>query len=108
VTSTSTWTSDWLTMNGVELAGLLVEAADRLRARGALMAEEAADCTVLDDEPVIFRGADPVDTARVAELGYALAELIRGTLPASPPGLWWFYGASGGRSTIAMGGADGD
>jgi hypothetical protein len=91
----------------VELAGLLVEAADQLLARGVLTTDEAADWTVLDDQPVIFRGRDPVDTGPFAELGYALAQLIRGTLPAPPPGSWWFYGAPGGRRTIATGDADG-
>jgi hypothetical protein len=90
----------------VELAGLFVEAADRLLARGVLTAQEAADWTVLEDESVIFRDTDPEDTEPFAELGYALAELIRGTLPPPPPGSWWFYGGAGGRRTIAMRKAD--
>jgi hypothetical protein len=38
----------------------------------------------------------------VAELGHALAELIRGTLPEPPPGTLWFYGGPDGRSTIPL------
>jgi hypothetical protein len=73
-----------------------------LLARGVLTAQEAAAWIVLEDEPVTFRGTDPEDTEPFAELGYALAELIRGTLPPPPPGSWWFYGGPGGRRTIAM------
>ncbi|GAA0950569.1 hypothetical protein Vau01_042160 [Virgisporangium aurantiacum] len=61
-----------------EFARLLEEAAERLR----------------------HRGGEPDDPEPVAELGHALADLIRGTLPEPPAGTLWFYGAPGGRSTI--------
>ena len=64
--------------------------------------EEAAGWKVLDDLPVIFRGRGPLETAPIAELGFALADLIRGTLPPSPPRTWWYYGEPGGRRTIPM------
>jgi hypothetical protein len=89
-----------------EWAGLLVEAADRVRERGVLTAAEAADWTVLDDLPVRFRGTDPVDTEPFAELGYALAELIRGGLPEPAAGGSWFYGVPGGRRAMPAGAAD--
>jgi hypothetical protein len=57
-----------------EFARLLEEAADRLGDAG---------------EPV-------------AELGHAIAALIRGTLPEPPAGTLWYYGAPGGRSTIPV------
>lgn len=79
-----------------ELARLLDEAAARLLDRRVVTAEEAAGWKVL------FRGREPVDTAPIAELADALADLIRGTLPPSPPGTWWYYGEPGGRRTIPM------
>jgi hypothetical protein len=39
-------------------------------------------------------------TGAAAELGHALADLIRGTLPEPPTGTLWYFGAPGGRSTI--------
>ena len=85
-----------------ELARLFTAAADRLLDRRVFTAEEAAGWKVLDDLPVIFRGRDEVETAPIAELGHALADLIRGTLPSPPPRTWWYYGAPGGRRTIGM------
>ncbi|NUT45908.1 MAG: hypothetical protein HOV94_01125 [Saccharothrix sp.] len=85
-----------------ELAQLFDEAAELVRERGLFTADEAAVWPILDDTPVKFRGADPEPTAPAAELGHALAQLIRGTLPPPPTGTWWFYGAPGGRRTIGM------
>jgi hypothetical protein len=92
-----------------EFAALLEEAADQLGSRGAVTAEEAAAWIVLDDLPVMFRGDQPVDTKPVAELGRALAALLRGPLYPPPPGMWWYYGWPGGRTTVPMRdiGADG-
>jgi hypothetical protein len=85
-----------------ELARLFGEAAALVRARGVFTAEEAEAWPILDGTPVIFRGREPQPTAPAAELGQALVELIRGTLPPPPPGSWWFYGPPEGRRTIAM------
>jgi hypothetical protein len=85
-----------------EFARLLLDAAEHLWQRRVLTAQEAANWRVLDNETVIFRGDQPQDTEPIAELGRALAELLRGTLPEPPPGTLWFYGAPGGRSTITM------
>lgn len=85
-----------------ELAVLFEHAASALEQRGSLTPAEAAAWKVYGDEPVIFRGEVPMDTAPIAELGLALVELIRGTLEDAPEGTWWYYGAPGGRRTIAM------
>jgi hypothetical protein len=82
-----------------EFALLLEQASGQLLARDPVTEEEATGWKVLDDVPVIFRG--PLETAPVAELGHALAALLKGTLPDPPSGTWWYYGAPGGRSTIA-------
>ncbi|MDX6283040.1 MAG: hypothetical protein QOH03_4111 [Kribbellaceae bacterium] len=82
-----------------EFAVLLEQASGQLLNREAVTAEEAAAWTVLGDSAVIFRG--PLETAPVAELGRALVGLLRGGLAEAPGGSWWFYGAPGGRSTIA-------
>ncbi|MFY1691722.1 hypothetical protein [Plantactinospora sp. WMMB782] len=87
-----------------EFAGLLADAAARIGDRRTFTAVEAAGWRVLDDKTVIFRGDRPAATGPVAELGQALADLIRGTLPAPPPGHLWYYGAPGGLRTIAMSG----
>ena len=85
-----------------QLAQLIEGAADALLSRQTVTPEEAAGWRVLDDLPVIFRGNEPQDTRPVAELGWALAALIRGSLPAPPAQTLWFYGAPGGRTTILM------
>jgi hypothetical protein len=87
-----------------ELARLFDEAAELVRERGVFTADEAAAWLILDDAPVRFRGREPEPTAPAAELGHALAQLIRGTLPPPPAGTWWFYGSPGGRRTVATGG----
>lgn len=81
-----------------ELARLLEEAAERLRQRGAVTPGDVAGWPVA----VTFRGDEPEDTEPVAELGHAMADLVRGTLPEPPAGTLWFFGAPGGRSTIVM------
>lgn len=85
-----------------ELAQLFDEAAELVRERGLFTADEAAAWPILDDTPVKFRGREPEPTAPAAELGHALAQVIRGTLPPAPTGTWWFYGPPGGRRTIRM------
>jgi hypothetical protein len=39
-----------------------------------------------------------MDTKPVAELGRALAALLRGPLYPPPPGTLWYYGFPGGRT----------
>ncbi|MBM7493311.1 hypothetical protein JOD64_004533 [Micromonospora luteifusca] len=75
------------------LLELLAVAAQRLRARRHITAEEAAEHYVVDQQPVFLRGASSVDTAPVADLAVAVINLIRGDLPPPPPGSTaWFYG----------------
>jgi hypothetical protein len=85
-----------------ELARLFDEVAELVRERRFFTIEAAAAWPVLDDLTVRFRGREPMATAPAAELGHALAQLVRGVLPASPGGTWWFYGTPSGRSLIRM------
>jgi hypothetical protein len=85
-----------------QILGYVLEACRRLRRRGTVTATEAYRWNVMPDEPVIWRGADAVDTAPIADLGEAIIALIRGTLPAPPPGTWWFFGVDDGPRTIGM------
>jgi hypothetical protein len=85
-----------------EFAQLIDDARAALLRRGRFTADEAAAWKLLDDMSVIFRGTEPADLAPAAEVGAALTALIRGTLPPSPPGTWWFYGPPSGRTTIPM------
>jgi hypothetical protein len=85
-----------------EFATLLALAADQVERRGVFTPEEAAGWYLLEQNMVLFRGSEPINTDTVAELGRALAALLRGGLPGAPPGEWWLYGAPGGRRSIAM------
>jgi hypothetical protein len=57
---------------------------------------------LLDNAGIIFRGDKPVDTAPAAQLGHALADLIRGMLPAAPQGQEWYYGVPDGPRTFPI------
>lgn len=83
-----------------QLAELFDRAADSIAQRETFTEAEAVDWHLIGDLTVIFRGHEPTDTTPIAELGHALAELIRGSLPLPPPGTLWYYGAPGGRRTI--------
>jgi hypothetical protein len=85
-----------------ELISLIAQATRRLRQQRTVTAAEAAEWRVLDNRPVLWRSADAVDTAPIAELGEAIIQLLQGTLPPSPPGTWWYFGLSGGPRTVAM------
>jgi len=54
--------------------------------------------------PVVsrWRPAAAVETEPIAELGEAVIQLLRGTLPPPPPGTWWYFALSGGPQTVAM------
>ncbi|HKD98516.1 MAG TPA: hypothetical protein VKB69_13115 [Micromonosporaceae bacterium] len=84
-----------------QLAELYDKAANGVQARGLFTRDEADTWLIYDDLPVIFRGSQPVDTTPAAQLGHALAAIIRGNLSATPPGQTWFYGTPDGPSTIA-------
>jgi hypothetical protein len=87
-----------------ELIALIAEATRRLRQRRTVTvtAAEAAEWIVLDDQTVLWRPADAVDTEPIAELGEAVMQLLQGTLPSPPLGTWWYFGLSGGPQTVAM------
>ena len=85
-----------------EVVALIAEASRRLRQRRTVTAAEAVQWRVLDNHTVLWRSADAVDTAPIAELGEAIIQLLRGTLPSPPPGTWWYFGLSGGPRTVAM------
>jgi hypothetical protein len=63
---------------------------------------------LLHHQPVIFRGDQPMDTKPVAELGRALAALLRGPRYPPPPGTVWCYGWPGGRATVRTGDPEAD
>jgi hypothetical protein len=84
------------------LLTLVAEASRRLRERETITAAEAADWEVLDGHTVIWRSAPAVATSPIAELGEAVTELVRGTLPHPPRGTWWLFGMTGGPDTIVM------
>ncbi|GIE73231.1 hypothetical protein [Actinoplanes palleronii] len=78
-----------------ELAELFEESAARLLERPPRTPGQS------DDWHLIFRGDHAYEPGPVAELGRALALLLRGALPGPPPGTLWLYGAPGGRTTIS-------
>jgi hypothetical protein len=69
--------------------GWLEQANRSLGTRAAVEPKEAAHWPLEDFE---WRGTDAVPTASVISLGTAVIQLIRGTLPAEPPGKVWCYG----------------
>ncbi|GAA0898397.1 hypothetical protein GCM10009557_73660 [Virgisporangium ochraceum] len=85
-----------------ELARLLEDAAAEVRRRGTFTAADAAAWPVLGTDTVPHRDDGSDDTAPAAELGEAMAALLRGTLPPAPAGSMWFDGPPGGRTTIVM------
>ncbi|MFF1819426.1 hypothetical protein ACFVWG_19160 [Kribbella sp. NPDC058245] len=85
-----------------ELARLFDEAAELVRERGVFTADEADAWPILDGFPVIFRGEEPRQTGPAAELGHALAQLIRGTLPVPPQGTVWYYGPPSGQTMLEL------
>jgi hypothetical protein len=84
------------------LLELIAEANRRVRHRGTITAAEAAAWEVLDGHSVIWRSALVMDTAPIVELGEALTALVQGSLAYPPAGSRWFFGASGGATTIPV------
>jgi hypothetical protein len=56
---------------------------------------------------VIWRGdyGDAMPSAPIADLACAMVDLLRGTLPKPPPGIWWFLGMPEGPRTLTMSGS---
>jgi SAM-dependent methyltransferase len=71
---------------------ILAEAALRLAERGRITAEDAARWTVLDNQTIIWRGQELVDTGPVVAFAEILTEIIHGGYPEPPPGHAWFFG----------------
>lgn len=90
----------WSTADRQLLAELIDVACARLATRPAITEAEARSWTVLDQEPLIWRGG-PEPTGPVRELGMAFGQLLRGTEPPDPgPGRQWFYGFPGGPQAL--------
>ena len=60
--------------------------------RGRITAEDAARWTVLDNQTIIWRGQELVDTGPVVAFAEILTEIIHGGYPEPPPGHAWFFG----------------
>ena len=78
---------------------LAEEACKSLEKRDAISAEEVASWPTVDGQQIFLRGASEVLTGPILELGRAMIELVRGTLPRPPHGTLWTYGTPDGRST---------
>lgn len=81
---------------------LMHESCVELAKRESISAGEMKSWNILDGEGLFTRGHPEFPTAPVVELGRAMQELLRGTLPPAPRGTWWFYGTETGRHTIEM------
>jgi hypothetical protein len=64
-----------------QLLELIAEVCRRLSERETVTAAEAASWEVLDGQTVTRRSAAALATSAIAELGEAMIELVRGTLP---------------------------
>ncbi len=93
---------EWCDGHEEEFLALLIEAGQRLAARGRVTAAEAVTWTVLDGTPVIWRGHDAIATGPAVAVADALAAVIRGTHPQAPPGQEWYFGHPGGARTIQV------
>lgn len=56
----------------------------------------------LGHEVILRHDGLGIDTAPIVELASAIVQLVDATLPAPPPGTWWYFGAPGGTRPIAM------
>jgi hypothetical protein len=83
---------EWCDGHEKEFLAILAEAARRLAQRGRITAEDAARWTVLDNDPIIWRGQEFEDTMPVVAFAEILTEIIRGEYPEPPPGHGWFFG----------------
>ena len=93
----------WSTAQLGHFKSLLIEACQRLQAKGSITVAEIGNWPpILDDIRIPTRGATEISTEPIAELGKAIIALAEGTLSDSPSGTWWCFGAPGGRTTIQM------
>jgi hypothetical protein len=85
----------------IELAN---KACAELAARESISAEEIISWPILKELRICPRGAQPVFTGPIVELGQAIIALISGKLPNAPKGQIWLYGTPEGRQTIGWNG----
>ena len=86
---------EWCDGHEEQFIDLVARAAQRLAERDHITAQEAAEWIVLDQEPIIWRGQDTVDTGPVIIFAHALIDIIHGTYPQPPDGLRWYFGHPG-------------
>lgn len=85
--------------NEEQLSGfceLLDCACDVLRDREAIPRREIESWRIGDKYLIDARGMDEVSTIAVVQLGHAVIQLVRGTLPKPPLGHDWCYGVADG------------
>lgn len=91
---------DWSDTERKTVQVLIGEACQELKKINMVSADEAASWRLHAGQGVCLRGEAQVSTAPAIELGKAVSLLLEGSLPAAPPGYWWFYGASQDITTI--------
>jgi hypothetical protein len=79
---------------------LVRQVCDLMAKRQTWSAEEVTSWPILDDARIFPRDATLISTALVIQLGQAVVGLAEGTLPESPAGTWWLFGAPDGQDTI--------
>src|SRR5436305_7198540 len=85
--------SDWPLDARDLLVSLVGEASRQLAERTAITPEEVAEWASADTEEVPWRGTEPEPTGPVVQIGTAITQLIRGSLPPDPPGnKRWCFG----------------
>ena len=72
------------------------------RACRRLAADDILTSADIEARGIFPRGEAEVRTLPVVELGRAIAEIVRGSLPSPPFGTAWFFGGPGGRTTLPM------
>jgi hypothetical protein len=83
------------------LVELIATANQRLADRKVITAQEAMEWRVLDNHVLPWRGSEPEPTAPIVDIGDAIIQLIRGTLPPDPSdGRHWCFGFPGGPQPI--------
>jgi hypothetical protein len=55
-----------------------------------------------DGTPIILRGQHAMDTDPIVAFAEAVAAIIRGTCPQTPPGQQWYFGHPGEVQTIQI------
>jgi hypothetical protein len=79
---------------------LATEACETLSGRAAIPAEEIESWQMKDGLCCFSRGMPAVSTASAIRLGRAIIQLVNGTLPEAPPGMWWFFATEDSPTTI--------